>query len=89
MSFLLYHRIGGGIETPDKNEPSFAMLSLSEDETIGGAELASAISESKHLGLDLILAIADRETAVTYYHVKRINLPGSKYEYYEIEWAQP
>jgi len=89
LSFLLYHRIGGGIETPDKYDPSFAMLSLSEDEMIGGAELARAIGGAKHLGLDLMLAIADRETAVTYYRVKRIDLPGSKYEYYEIEWAQP
>jgi len=89
LSFLLYHRVGTGIETPDKNDPSFAMLSLSEDETIGGAELSKAIGEAKHLGLDLMLAIADRETAVTYYRVKRIELPGSKYEYYEIEWAQP
>jgi tRNA-intron lyase len=89
LSFLLYHRAGNGIETPDKHDPSFAMLSLSEDEMIGGAELARAIGEAKHLGLDLMLAIADRETAVTYYRVKRIELPGSKYEYYEIEWAQP
>ena len=89
LNFLLYHRVGGGIETPDKHDPSFAMLSLSEDELIGGAELADAIEEAKQIGLDLMLAIADRETAVTYYRVKRIELPGSKYEYYEIEWAQP
>jgi tRNA-intron endonuclease len=89
LNFLLYHRISGGIETPDKYDPSFAMLSLSEDELIGGAELAGAIEDAKQLGLDLMLAIADRETAVTYYRVKRIELPGSKYEYYEIEWAQP
>jgi hypothetical protein len=36
-----------------------------------------------------MLAIADRESSVTYYHVKRLELPGSEYEYYEIEWAQP
>ena len=87
--FLLYHRKQGGIEVPDKDSPSYVMLSFSEDEMIGGAELADAIEEAKSLGLDLMLAIADRETAVTYYRVKRIELPGSKYQYYEIEWAQP
>jgi tRNA-intron endonuclease len=90
LSFLLFHRkMGGGIETPGTDGPSFAMLSLAEDEMIGGAELAGAIEASKELGLDLVLAIADRETSVTHYRVKRIELPGSRYEYYEIEWAQP
>ena len=89
ISFILYHRKKGGIEIPEQDEPSFAMFSLSEDEVIGGTDLAEAIEEAKALGLDLMLAIADRESSVTYYHVKRIELPGSKYEYYEIEWAQP
>ena len=89
LSFLLYHRKKGGIEVPEQDEPSFAMYSLSEDEVIGGIDLAGAIEEAKKLGLDLMLAIADRESSVTYYHVKRIELPGSEYEYYEIEWAQP
>ena len=31
--------------------------------------------------LDLILAIADRETAVTYYKVKQIRLHGSENDY--------
>lgn len=87
--FLLYHRKQGGIETPKEDKPRFLMLSLSEEEYIGGAELAGAIEEAKRVGLDLILAIADRETSVTYYRVKRIELPGSPHEYYEIEWEQP
>ncbi|HII39101.1 TPA: hypothetical protein HA318_03830 [Candidatus Micrarchaeota archaeon] len=45
--------------------------------------------KARQLGLDLILSICDRETAVTDYRVKRIELPKSKYEYYEIEWVQP
>jgi tRNA-intron endonuclease len=89
INFLLYHRKGNGIETPEKDKPSFAMLSLSEDEMIGGNELALAIDKAKEIGLDIVLAIADRETSVTYYRVKRIDLPKSKYEYYEIEWMQP
>lgn len=89
LSYLLFHRKQGAVETPATDDPSFAMLSLAEDEMIGGAELADAIEQAKSLGLDLILAIADRETAVTHYRVKRIDLPRSKYEYYEVEWIQP
>jgi tRNA-intron lyase len=89
LDFLLYHRKHGGIETPKEDKPRFLMLSLSEEEYIGGAELADAIDQAKEIGLDLMLAIADRETSVTYYRVKRIELPGSPYEYYEIEWEQP
>jgi len=89
LDFLLYHRKKGGIENPKEDKPHFLMWSLSEEEYIGGAELADALKQAKESGLDLILAIADRETSVTYYRVKRIMLPGSKYEYYEIEWEQP
>lgn len=89
LDFLLYHRKGGDIETPRHDKPTYVMLALSEEEQIGGQELAEAIEQAKALGLDLILAICDRETAVTYYRVKRIELPKSKYEYYEIEWVQP
>jgi tRNA-intron lyase len=89
LDFLLYHRKHGGIETPNEDKPHFLMLSMSEEEYIGGAELADAIEQAKKIGLDLILAIADRETSVTYYRVKRVELPGSPYEYYEIEWEQP
>jgi tRNA-intron lyase len=89
LDFLLFHRKSGGIETPKGDSPRFLMLSLSEEEYIGGAELAQAIAEAKAVGLELILAIADRETSVTYYRVKRLEIPGSPYEYYEIEWEQP
>ena len=65
------------------------MMALSEEEEIGGAELARAIERAKELGLDLVLAICDRESSITYYRVKRIEMPKSKYEYYEIEWTQP
>lgn len=90
LDFLLYHRGKGNvIEKPGKGKPKYLMFSLSEEEYIGGEELAQAIEECKDIGLELMLAIADRETSVTYYAVKRIELPGSKYEYYEIEWEQP
>ncbi len=89
LDFLLYHRKKGGIESPSDGQPRYLMFSLSEEEQIGGEELAQAIEESKAMGLELILAIADRETGVTYYKVRRVQLPGSKYEYYEIDWEQP
>ena len=60
-----------------------------EYEYIGGSDLSAIISEAKGHGLELVIAIADRETAVTYYKVRRIELPRSEYEYYEIDWMQP
>ncbi len=89
LDFLLYHRKHGGIENPKTGKPKYLMFSLSEEEYIGGEELADAIDQCKRIGLELLLAICDRETSVTYYLVKRIEIPGSKEEYYEIEWAQP
>jgi len=89
LDFLLFHRVHGGIENPKTGKPKYLMFSLSEEEYIGGEELADAIAQCKRIGLELLLAICDRETSVTYYVVKRIELPGSKYEYYEIEWEQP
>lgn len=89
LDFLLFHRKKGVPETPAEDKPKFVMLALSEEEEIGGEELAKAIKKARELGLDLILAICDRETSITYYRVKRVELPGSKYEYYEIEWIQP
>jgi tRNA-intron lyase len=89
LDFLLYHRVHGGIENPKTGKPKYLMFSLSEEEYIGGEELADAIEQCKRIGLELLLAICDRETSVTYYLVKRIEVPGSTREYYEIEWAQP
>ncbi len=89
IDMLLYHRKGAGAENPKDDAPRYAMLSISEDEYIGGAELSAIINEAKQRKLELIIAIADRETAVTYYKVRRIDLPRSEYEYYEIDWMQP
>ncbi len=89
IDFMLYHRKAGGIEVPGEDKPRFGMLSLGEDEYIGGAELSAIINAAKERKLELIIAIADRETAVTYYRVRRISLQGSNYEYYEIDWMQP
>ncbi len=87
--FILYHRKGGEAENPENASPRYVMLSLGEEEHIGGREFAGAISEAKRMHLEPILAIADRETAVTYYKVRQIKLPGSDSDYYEIDWMQP
>ena len=89
IDFILYHRRGGEAESPDVFPPKYAMLSLSEEEYIGGKEFAGAILKTKEKKLELIVAIADRETAVTYYKVRQIKLKGSEADYYEIDWMQP
>ena len=89
IDFVLYHRKGGDSENPKENPPRYVMLSLGEEEYIGGSELASAINEAKRRKMELVIAIADRETAVTYYRIRQITLKGSKSEYYEIDWIQP
>ena len=75
-------------ETP-KDKPRYLLAVVSEDEHIGGIELASLLKKAKDMGLSLLLSITDRETAITYYVLKRIILPDSKYAYYEIEWIKP
>jgi tRNA-intron endonuclease len=89
IDFVLYHRHGGDADDPETSSPKYAMLSLSEEEYMGGSEFAAAIKAAQSLKLDLILAIADRETAVTYYKARQIRLKGSENEYYEIDWMQP
>jgi len=89
LDFLLYHRKKGGIETPKEGTPRYLMYSLTEDEYIGGEELAKALAECQHFGLEMLMAISDRESSVTYYLIKAIQLPGSDYDYFEIEWIQP
>ena len=90
--FLAYRRKkeNGNLvrETPE-DLPRFLLVSVAEDEHIGGIELASMLEKAKKLGVELILSISDRETAITYYTLKKVILPGSQYEYYEIEWEKP
>jgi tRNA-intron endonuclease len=75
-------------ETPE-DKPRYLLAAVAEDEHIGGVELASLLRKAESLGLELILSISDRETAITYYVLKKVILPGSDYEYYEIEWMKP
>ena len=89
LDFVLYHRKGDKIAKPGADEPKYLMMALSEEERLSGEQLAKAIDECKSVGLGLILAIVDRETATTFYEVKRIDIAGSDFEYYELEWVQP
>ncbi len=75
-------------ETPE-DRPRYLLAAVAEDEHIGGVELASLLRKAESMGLELILSISDRETAITYYVLKKVILPGSDYEYYEIEWMKP
>jgi len=89
IDFIGFWRKKIGVEKPFTDNPRYAIIALTEDEELGGRELAAALDQADKLGLRLILAITDRETSVTYYLAKRIELPGSKNRYYEIEWKQP
>jgi len=89
IDFIGFHRKKIGIEKPDTDNPKFAIISFTEDEELGGKQLASALSKADELGLRLMIGISDRETAVTYYIAKRIELHGSRNKYYEVEWIQP
>ncbi|UCD03438.1 MAG: tRNA-intron lyase [Candidatus Aenigmatarchaeota archaeon] len=75
-------------ETP-KDGARYLLAAVSEEEHIGGQELASLLKKAELMNLNLILSITDRETAITYYALNKINLKGAKYDYYEIEWMRP
>ncbi len=90
--FVAYRRKKQGSswvrETP-KDGPRYLVAAVSEEEHIGGVELASLLHKADSMNLNLILSITDRETAITYYALNKIELPGAKYDYYEIEWMRP
>ena len=90
--FLAYRRKKVGqnwIRETTDDKPRYLTAAVSEDEHIGGVELASLLEKSRNMGLELLLSIGDRETSITYYVLKRVLLPDSEYEYYEIEWMRP
>jgi tRNA-intron endonuclease len=75
-------------ETP-KDGPRYLLAAVSEEEHIGGVELASLLKKAEGMNLNLILSITDRETAITYYALNKIRLQGAVHDYYEIEWMRP
>ena len=91
-NYIAYRRKkekGNLVRENPQDKPRFLLVPFAEDETIGGIELASLLEKSKELGVDLMLSISDRESAITYYLLKKIVIPGSQFEYYEIEWEKP
>lgn len=76
-------------EDPAGDKARYLLIAFSEDDHIGGVELASLLKKAESLGLQLLLSITDRETSITYYVLSKILLPDSRHEYYEIEWMKP
>jgi len=76
-------------ENPKDDKPRYLIVAFSEDDHIGGIELASLLKKAEEMDLRLILSITDRETSITYYLLNKILLTGSDKEYYEIEWMKP
>jgi len=89
LDFILYHRKKGKPENSKDGKPRYLMYSLSEEEYIGGEELAAALETCEYHQLNMLMAIADRETSITCYLIKKLILPGSTYDYFEIKWIQP
>ena len=89
LDYILYYRKHGKPQNPKQGKPRYLMYSLSEEEYIGGEDLAAALQTCEHHQLNMLMAIADRETSITYYLIKKIILPGSNYDYFEIKWVQP
>jgi tRNA-intron endonuclease len=91
-TFIAYRRKRFGkdlVREDPSDKPRYLLVDVSEDEQIGGVELASLLHKAREAGLELLLSITDRETAITYYVLKAVTLPGSPFEYYEIEWMKP
>jgi len=90
IDFVVYHRNEKNeVEILGKDDPSYILISLHEDEKLSGKFLASALDLADSLGLKLLIGIVDRESSVTYYVAHRIDLPGSQNRYYEIDWFNP
>lgn len=86
---LLYHRTKNGIQYPAQHHPTFLCIAIPETLRMSGLEFANALRESEKKGLQLLIAVVDRETDINYYVARKIQLKGSKNEYYEIYWYRP
>jgi hypothetical protein len=56
---------------------------------MSGLEFANALREAEEKGLQLLIAVVDRETDINYYVARKILLEGSDNSYYEIYWYRP
>jgi tRNA-intron endonuclease len=89
VAFRRKKKGGSWVREIPKDGPRYLLAAVSEEEHIGGVELASLLKKAGGKNLNLILSITDRETAITYYVLNKINHEGSNYDYYEIEWMRP
>ncbi len=86
---LLYHRTKNGVEDPKSDSPTFLCLTIPETLRMSGLELANALREAESMGLQLLIAVVDRETDINYYVARKIGLKGARNGYYEIYWYRP
>jgi tRNA splicing endonuclease len=86
---VLYHRNKEGIQDPDRDPPTFLCVAIPETLRMSGLELANALREAEAKGLQLLIAVVDRETDINYYVARKIDLKGAKNGYYEIYWYRP
>jgi tRNA-intron lyase len=86
---VLYHRTKEGIQDPKNDGPTFLCIAIPETLRMSGLEFANALKEAEEKGLQLLIAVVDRETDINYYVARKILLEGSENEYYEIYWYRP
>ena len=86
---VLYHRTKDGVEEPGRDKPTFLCIAIPETLRMSGLEFARALREAENKGLQLLMAVVDRETDINYYVARKIELPGSRNDYYEICWYRP
>lgn len=72
-----------------KEKNKFLATYLFEQGFINFKQILFAIKEAEKLGYELVLAIIDRETSLTYYKLRRIKLETKKFNYFEIDWIKP
>jgi tRNA-intron endonuclease len=72
-----------------KKEKKFYLATyLFEEGLINLSEILFLIKQAEKLGVEPVIGIVDRETSLTYYILRRINLENSKFNYFEIDWVR-
>jgi len=71
-----------------KEKKSYLATYLFEQGLVNLGEILFLIEKAEKLGVEPIIGIVDRETSLTYYILRRINLENSKFRYFEIDWVR-
>jgi len=87
--FLFHRDRKGRAEHFATSLPKFACFAFSEDEYLGAEHFSSALESALSLGCDPLIAIIDRETSITYYHIRKISLSTKTEIFCEIDWFKP